>query len=54
MFAWTPSKYLRGEKDNANTNHSIEQFLAPVVHLEIGETITSYKKLVNGPVMSET
>ena len=43
MYAWAPSKYLRGDKGNSNTNHDIKHFCALVVHPKTGETITSYK-----------
>ena len=50
-YAWTPRKYLQGEKEDVYTNHDIKHVCAPVVHPETGETITSYKKLANDPVM---
>ena len=53
-YAWVPCKHLQGEKEDVRAEHDIKHVCAPVVHHETGETITSYKKLAHGPVMSKT
>ena len=52
-YALTQRKYVQGEKETS-ADHDIEYFCAPVVHPEMGETITSYKKLANDLRMSIT
>ena len=52
-YAWIPRKYIQCEKEKG-ADHDIENFCAPVVHPDTGETITSYKKLINDLRMSKT
>merc|ERR1712086_73456 len=57
MDIWTPEVFLTADTSSSygTSNHDadLEHFCAPVVHPEMGETITSYKKLQRDPVMTE-
>jgi hypothetical protein len=50
MFIFTPFKLMPLRAANINFEH----FAMPMIHPTIGETITSYKKLMNNPATQET
>ena len=57
MDIWTPEVFLTADTSSSygTSNHDadLEHFCAPVVHPEMGETITRYKKLQRDPIMKE-